>query len=131
MTIADDAPGPVGDFGFLDATSTDTPIFDASVRDDIFELAPSFGIRDRLQKADAFRKYMETQWHLSNINVNYFDLISVCVDKTAALNQSNNSLIEKSNRDSAQRDTHTTIHRRLVFTLVSGRASVGDKRDGS
>jgi GTPase SAR1 family protein len=64
-------------FGFLDATSIDTPIFDASVRGEVFKLAGSFDIRDRYRKADFFRKYLETQWHVSNINVNYFDFVSL------------------------------------------------------
>jgi len=63
----------IGDFGFLDATSTDTPIFDAAVRGEVFTLAASFDIRERLRKAEVFRGYLETQWHLSNITVNYFD----------------------------------------------------------
>jgi hypothetical protein len=63
----------IGDFGFLDATSTDTPIFDASVRGEVFASAVSFDIRTRLRKAELFREYLETQWHLSNITVNYFD----------------------------------------------------------
>lgn len=64
-------------FGFLDATSIDTPIFDASVRGEVFRLAGSFDIRDRYRKADLFRKYLEAQWHLANINVTYFDFISL------------------------------------------------------
>jgi hypothetical protein len=64
-------------FGFLDATSIDTPIFDASTRGEVFQLAGSFDIGDRHRKADLFRKYLEAQWHLANINVNYFDFISL------------------------------------------------------
>ena len=64
----------IGDFGFLDATSTDTPIFDAYTRGEVFRLAASFDIRDRLRKAELFRRYLENQWHLANINASYFDL---------------------------------------------------------
>jgi GTPase SAR1 family protein len=64
-------------FGFFDATAIDTPIFDPLTRGDVFSLAGSFDIRDRYRKADLFRKYLETQWHLSNINVTYFDFISL------------------------------------------------------
>ena len=64
-------------FGFLDATAIDTPIFESSVRGEVFSLAGSFDIRDRYRKADLFRKYLETQWHLSNINVIYFDFGSL------------------------------------------------------
>jgi hypothetical protein len=40
-------------------------------------LAGSFDIRDRYRKAESFRKYLEAQWHHVNINVNYFDFISL------------------------------------------------------
>ena len=58
-------------------SGSDTPIFDSSVRGEVFLLAGSFDVRDRYRKADLFRKYLETQWHLSNINVTYFDFISL------------------------------------------------------
>lgn len=66
----------IATFGFLDATSIDTPIFDSTVRGNVFDLAASFDIRDRYRKADLFRKYLEAQWHLANISVNYFDFVS-------------------------------------------------------
>lgn len=66
-----------GSFAFLDATSTDTPIFDEEARDEISKLASSFEIDFRFRKADTFRKYLESQWHYANFVVNYYDFISV------------------------------------------------------
>jgi hypothetical protein len=75
----------MGSFGFLDATSTDTPIFDGSVRGEVFNLAGSFEIRDRYRKADIFRKYLEAQWHLANINADYFDFVSAIHSQDSTL----------------------------------------------
>jgi hypothetical protein len=66
-----------GTFTFLDATSTDTPIFDARIREAIFKNAGSFEIRDRLQRTTNFRDYLENQWHLASINTNYLDFATV------------------------------------------------------
>ena len=66
-----------GSFAFLDAVSTDTPIFDQESRDKISRYAHSLEIEDRYQKADCFRKYLEHQWHLSNFGVNYYDFVSL------------------------------------------------------
>jgi hypothetical protein len=64
-----------GSFAFLDATSTDTPIFDATLRELIFSKAASFSIADRLEKAECFRRYLEEQWHLANIHATYLDFV--------------------------------------------------------
>ena len=66
-----------GSFAFLDAVSTDTPIFDEGVRDDVSKLASSFVIGDRYQKAERFRVYLEGQWHLANFGANYYDFPSL------------------------------------------------------
>lgn len=66
-----------GSFAFLDAVSTDTPIFDQESREKISRLASSFEISERYLKADCFRKYLENQWHLSNFAVNYYDFVSL------------------------------------------------------
>lgn len=66
-----------GSFAFLDAVSTDTPIFDQESRDKILRYAHSFEIEDRYQKAECFRKYLENQWHISNFGVNYYDFESL------------------------------------------------------
>lgn len=66
-----------GSFAFLDAVSTDTPIFDQESRDQISRLAPSFEIAERYRKADCFRKYLENQWYLSNFVASYYDFISL------------------------------------------------------
>ncbi|MCM2453584.1 hypothetical protein [Agrobacterium vitis] len=67
----------MGAFSFLDATSTDTPIFDESCRSLISDLAPSFEIADRYKRTTEFRGYLESQWHLANINTKYFDFPAV------------------------------------------------------
>ncbi len=67
----------MGAFSFLDATSTDTPIFDEVCRSLISDLAPSFEIADRYKRATEFRSYLESQWHLANINTKYFDFPAV------------------------------------------------------
>jgi hypothetical protein len=67
----------MGTFSFLDATSTDTPIFDSATRGDVFELAGSFEILDRYKKSVVFRQYLEQQWHLANIAASYFDFSSM------------------------------------------------------
>jgi GTPase SAR1 family protein len=57
-----------GSFGFLDATSIDTPIFEESTRQSICALAASFETKDRLEKATEFRGYLERQWFASNLH---------------------------------------------------------------
>ncbi|EIC29919.1 hypothetical protein [Methylomicrobium album] len=66
-----------GSFAFLDAVSTDTPIFDQESREEISKIADSFDISDRYKKAICFKKYLENQWHLSNFGVNYYDFMSL------------------------------------------------------
>lgn len=66
-----------GSFAFLDAVSTDTPIFDEETRAEVSKRAASFLIEDRFLKASSFKKYLETQWHLANFAINYFDFVSV------------------------------------------------------
>ena len=60
-------------FAFIDATSTDTPIFDSAARGEVFALAASFEIADRYKKSNAFRTYLVQQWQSANINTAYFD----------------------------------------------------------
>lgn len=62
-----------GSFSFLDATSTDTPIFDENVRSEVSRLAASFDIAERNAKTRAFRAYLETQWHAANIHCAYYN----------------------------------------------------------
>jgi hypothetical protein len=63
----------MGSFSFMDATSTDTPIFDPAARAEVFNLAPSFDIANRYKKAHCFKVYLDAQWHLANIAPTYFD----------------------------------------------------------
>jgi len=62
-----------GSFSFLDATSTDTPIFDEKVRDVVCDLAASFDIKDRFRKATEFRDYLLQAWFSANIHVGYYN----------------------------------------------------------
>ncbi|CAI8932176.1 ATP-binding protein [Pseudomonas sp. IT-93MI4] len=87
-----------GSFAFLDAMSTDTPIFDEAAREIICNLASSFSIHDRYTKTVTFRDYLKAQWLLSSINVNYFDF-------TNLLNGQENSFLTVSNHIGS-RPTH-------------------------
>lgn len=62
-----------GSFAFLDAVSTDTPIFDEVARAEVSRLAASFNIADRLARTQVFRDYLEAQWHLASFGANYYD----------------------------------------------------------
>lgn len=62
-----------GSFAFLDAVSTDTPIFDVTVRAKVAQLAASFRIAERFERATLFRDYLEAQWHSANIGATYYD----------------------------------------------------------
>lgn len=66
-----------GSFGFLDATSTDTPVFEETTRQSICDLAPSFDIKDRFKKALEFRDYLEWQWFESHLHTSYYDFPSI------------------------------------------------------
>jgi GTPase SAR1 family protein len=66
-----------GAFTFLDATATDTPIFDVTARDEVIKLAASFDTADRYNKAVCFKQYLERQWQASNLNTNYYDLEAI------------------------------------------------------
>ena len=66
-----------GSFAFLDAVCTDTPIFDEDTRGLVARLASSFGIGDRYKRANAFRKYLENQWHLANFGAPYYDFAAL------------------------------------------------------
>lgn len=87
-----------GSFAFLDAMSTDTPIFDEAARETVCNLASSFSIDDRYTKSVVFRDYLKTQWLLSSINVSYFDF-------TNLLNGQENSFLTVSNHI-GNRPTH-------------------------
>lgn len=67
----------IGDFSFLDATCTDTPIFDTHIRGEIFRLADTFNISDRYKRATQFRSYLEQKWSDAQFDVNYYDIIPI------------------------------------------------------
>lgn len=66
-----------GSFQFLDATSTDTPVFDEEARSKISALASSFDIKDRLNKVRAFRDYIEASWYALPSTPSYYDFPGV------------------------------------------------------
>lgn len=70
-----------GAFTFLDATSTDTPIFDATARETIFDLASSHQIEDRYKKACAFRSYLEQEWNDAIVPAAYYDFVQVAASQ--------------------------------------------------
>ncbi len=67
----------IGDFAFLDATCTDTPIFDVHARGTIFRLAETFNISERYERAVHFRAYLESRWTDSQFDINYYNLLPV------------------------------------------------------
>lgn len=77
----------LGSFSFLDAVSTDTPIFDETTRAEVARLAASFDIKDRLAKTIAFRDYLESRWHLSNFQISYFDFPTVLAGNSREFDQ--------------------------------------------
>lgn len=66
-----------GSFSFLDAMSTDTPIFDEAIRNRVTERAGSFDIMQRFEKTASFRDYLESSWHQGNFQNTYFDFPNV------------------------------------------------------
>ena len=64
-------------FAYIDAMSFDTPILDEGIRERALEALESFSIRDRFERASAFRKYLKTQWLGGGIQVKYFDFNSL------------------------------------------------------
>jgi len=66
-----------GSFAFLDAMSTDTPIFSEKHRMDVVKEAASFRIEHRYEKTLAFRSYLEEQWNLADIAADYYDFPGV------------------------------------------------------
>lgn len=71
-----------GSFAFIDATSTDTPIFDENVRQTVAEAASSFEIKSRWKRATAFRDYLDAQWRVANIETTYFNFTTLVDGQT-------------------------------------------------
>lgn len=67
----------IGEFSYLDAMSTDTPIFDANTREFVAKRAASVEIEPRLRKAESFRQYLAGIWRSAEFGVSYFDFESV------------------------------------------------------
>lgn len=68
-----------GSFSFLDAMSTDTPIFYEDTRAQVSKLAASFEIAARLTKTTAFKGYLEAQWHSASIHCTYYNFTNLIV----------------------------------------------------
>lgn len=77
----------MGSFSFLDATSTDTPIFDEQVRTEIANRAASFDIQDRLEKAKLFRDYLEARWHQASFDALYYDFPGIVAGQALGFEQ--------------------------------------------
>jgi hypothetical protein len=60
-------------FGYMDAMSFDTPIFDEDVRDSLLADLESFDISVRLGRAVALRSYLTKHWRSSGIRASYLD----------------------------------------------------------
>lgn len=87
-----------GRFEFLDATASDTPIFDEHVRTKVAELAPSFSIKDRFEKVKLFRDYLEERWHELPAAPPYYDFPSVLKNQEDSIRKVGRA-IEKPNGD--------------------------------
>jgi hypothetical protein len=99
----------MGSFSFLDATSTDTPIFDEPARVEVSSLAASFEIRDRLKKASCFRDYLENRWHQANIDASYYDFPSIVAGQALSF-----ELVEKAiNKKQLMPTSRGTFKRRF------------------
>lgn len=66
-----------GSFAFLDAVSTDTPIFEEGPRTDVTRVAASFDIADRFKRASAFKRYLEQQWHNAAVQCSYYNFVTL------------------------------------------------------
>lgn len=64
-------------FGYLDAMSFDTPIFESIAREALAEEVESFDISIRFKRACAFKSYLISQWRQANIGTRYFDMENV------------------------------------------------------
>ena len=88
----------MGSFAYLDATSTDTPIFDSVERGEVFELGESFEIADRYKKTWAFRRYLEHQWDLANITATYFDFAALIRSQEEGFRSAERAIPRRSKR---------------------------------
>ena len=67
----------IGTFQFLDAVSSDTPIFEDEARALVSHLAPSFQIDARYKKVVAFTEYLEACWHSMDVVPDYYDFPTI------------------------------------------------------
>lgn len=67
----------IGEFSYLDAMSTDTPIFDQQARDEIVRHAASVDIDLRLARTEVFRFYLASVWRSLGLKLTYFDFEAV------------------------------------------------------
>lgn len=90
-----------GSFAFLDATSTDTPIFDEFVRDEVSRLAGAFEISRRYKRSMMFRDYLEAAWRTSEFEAAYFDF-GTLVDSQARTFETVKHVVGKNKFNSAR-----------------------------
>ena len=63
----------ISDFAYLDAMAYDTPILDEDTVKRLRSTIASFVIRDRLDRALVFRRYLDKVWRSSQLAPDYFD----------------------------------------------------------
>lgn len=90
-----------GSFAFIDAVSTETPIFNEDTRGIIFKLAASFLISDRLERSESFVRYLEDQWNKSNFTISYFDFLNLVQSQSSSFD-SVRRVVEKENSGSGK-----------------------------
>jgi hypothetical protein len=72
------------DFVYVDAMVVDTPIFDEGVRQTIRDVS---GIRDRLERAERFREYLDRCWQPLNELGSPFDWPTISADLKKHINR--------------------------------------------
>lgn len=66
-------------FAYLDAMVFDTPIFDGALLTKLQKNSSTFDISERLERTMDFKKYLQSMWDNSQINVPYYDFPTLMV----------------------------------------------------
>ena len=82
----------ITEFAYLDAMLYDTPILDQEIRDVLSSTIGSLSIKDRLDRALAFRKYLSRAWHSSDLSPHYFDWPSLLATGEDSFEQVRNAV---------------------------------------
>lgn len=75
----------IGTFQFLDAVSSDTPIFADETRALVTKLAPSFQIDARHKKVVAFIGYLEACWNNMDVVPDYYDFPTILKNQSDSI----------------------------------------------